>query len=154
MLSLAGQAPVATTTCFAVKRLIAHLNGSRIHKVRASVERFDTRFFEAVFSRFGERVCEAPFEAYQGRPVNSRLTHDAFALHAAFPIDHFSGADQHLLRIAAPQAASASKRARIDNGYLPTRRAAARGHCGARFTGSDYDQIKRFLHNGSPLVRW
>jgi hypothetical protein len=129
------------------KHIAAYLNGGRIQKMRTPMKCFDACLLETAFPCFGKWIRKTSFEAYQGWPVNLDVARDAFLLHATFPIDNFSRSDQHFFGIASPQPTGAAKRARIYNRHFPTSGSTACSCRGTSFSGSDHNQIKRFLHD-------
>src|SRR5690348_7836487 len=92
------------------QNIFVDLQPRAIDKARASVKRCDAGFIESMLSGFRHRVRKGSFETHERGPVDTcALSCYALALHSPRPIDYIGSADQHFLRIATAQGASAAK---------------------------------------------
>jgi hypothetical protein len=85
------------------------------------MERCDAGACELVFAAFWNVLGERPLETHQLGPIKLKIRGlDSFALHPLGPVEDFRGSNEHFLRVASPQGASASERSGIYNRNLPS----------------------------------
>ena len=109
--------------------LFPYLHGGGTGEARTAMERGDACFREAVFAPPWNGLGERALETHQLGPIDLKLPGlNAFSFHSTGPVDGFGGADEHFLRIASPQGASAAERPRIDDRDPPACVATARHH--------------------------
>jgi hypothetical protein len=106
------------------------------------MEGLNARFGVVCATILWYRISERSLETDEFRPINPSLTLDPFSLHTLDPIHHFSGANQHFLRVATAKSASASEGPRISDCYFPTCRGALRRNRGGSCSGADDDEVE------------
>ena len=125
------------------QKVSAYLNCRWSHKAGVIMEGLNARFGVVCLTILWYRISERSLEADEFRPINpSLIAADPFSLHTLDPIHHFSGANQHFLRVATAKSAGTSKGPRISDCYFPTCRGALRRDRRGSRSGTDDDEVE------------